>query len=129
MDALILQTTAPSNVSHPPRRGVIWNSLQELKEETTHELIDDGPICQSEPDEFDYQEVEDREIGFRQRSQLERRLAEIADAQDRLLDGSYGKCIECQDEIDPRRLAANPAVSLCLTCQKLIDGERLFPTM
>ena len=129
MNALFLQPTPKFKVNHLLRGGAIWNSLQELKEETTRELLDDGPLCQSQPDELYFGGVEDREIGLRHRSQLEHRLVEISDAQDRLLDGSYGSCIECREEINAKRLAADPAASLCLDCQKLVDGERSFPKM
>lgn len=42
-------------------------------------------------------------------TQLEARLREIVDAQDRLLDGTYGKCVECGEQIAAGRLMADPA--------------------
>jgi DnaK suppressor protein len=128
MNALLTPARRRFNVGSK-HGGAIWNSLQELKEMTSRELLDDGPICQNQHVERFSEDLDDREIGFRRRSQLEHRLLEITNAQDRLMDERYGSCIECQEEINPSRLAADPAASLCLDCQKLADGERRFPTM
>lgn len=40
---------------------------------------------------------------------------------DRLMDGGYGLCVDCGQRIGARRLLADPAVSLCLTCQGLAE--------
>jgi len=36
--------------------------------------------------------------------------------------GDYGYCVECDEPIDPRRLEAEPAVSLCLACAERREG-------
>ena len=123
-------TTATSPVS--AMTGQVWYRLQELKEEITQELLDEGPLCQSEPDDTrdDQALVADsREIEWRHRSQLEGRLRDINDAQDRLLDGKYGKCVECGEQISFARLAADPVVSLCIGCQSTGETETVFPTL
>ena len=112
--------------------GQVWNQLQELKEEVTQELLDEGPLCQSEPDgDRDDQglAVGSREIEWGHRSQLEARLRDITDAQDRLLDGNYGRCIECGEQISSGRLAADPATPRCVSCQKTSEAESLFYTL
>ena len=129
MNALLTAATPRSNRKSSKPGGAIWYSLQELKEMTSRELLDDGPLCQDPPVERPSEELNDREIGFRRRWLLEQRLVEITNAQDRLMDERYGKCIECQEDINPKRLAADPAASLCLDCQRLVDGELRFPTM
>ena len=35
----------------------------------------------------------------------------------RLTEGSYGQCLDCGDDIDPRRLEAYPTALRCLDCQ------------
>ena len=67
-----------------------------------------------------------RELEWLHRSHLEARLRAITEAQDRLLEGSYGKCVDCGNEIYFGRLVADPAVSLCLDCQRIADGEEPF---
>ena len=64
-----------------------------------------------------------REITWRVREQLEGRLRNINDAQDRLIDGAYGRCIDCGDEIDGQRLTADPAAGRCVGCQQSVEGE------
>jgi DnaK suppressor protein len=48
--------------------------------------------------------------------QAEERLAEIARAEARLADGSYGRCERCGRPIAAERLAARPAASTCIAC-------------
>jgi DnaK suppressor protein len=43
-------------------------------------------------------------------------LAEIARADQRLDDGSYGRCERCGLPIAAERLAARPAAATCITC-------------
>lgn len=43
-------------------------------------------------------------------------LGRIAAALHRLDTGTYGECLECGEEIAPRRLAVDPAAALCITC-------------
>ena len=44
------------------------------------------------------------------------RLAEIARAEARLADGSYGRCERCGRPIGAERLAARPAAPTCIAC-------------
>ena len=39
----------------------------------------------------------------------------------RVDDGSYGLCLECEDEIAPKRLKALPWAELCIHCQDAAD--------
>ena len=106
--------------------GEIWNSLQNLKEEVSRDLLREGPLCQSEMlglRQGEESRANACDIEWLHRAQLEARLRDIIDAQDRLLDGVYGNCIECGDHITVGRLTADPAVSLCLYCQKLVEAE------
>lgn len=71
--------------------------------------------------ESDASETNGREIEWRHRGQLEGRLRDLNDALDRLMDGGYGRCRDCGEEIGDKRLVADPAASLCITCQR--DAE------
>ena len=42
------------------------------------------------------------------------RLEQVLAALQSIDDGTYGKCIKCGKEIDPRRLDADPAALLCI---------------
>jgi DnaK suppressor protein len=44
-------------------------------------------------------------------------LGEIVNARRRIVDGTFGVCVECGDHITPSRLSVNPAATRCLACQ------------
>lgn len=46
---------------------------------------------------------------------FEARRHEIAAALERLTAGTYGRCLVCQQAIEPERLQANPAAATCKT--------------
>ena len=56
-----------------------------------------------------------------QRRQLE--VVQLRKALKRIDDGSFGECVECLEYIDPRRVAHNPAVDLCLDCASTLEKE------
>lgn len=112
--------------------GQVWHRLQELKEEVMQELMHEEPLFQNQPEANRDEKAlaaESGEIDWIHRSQLEARLRDITDAQDRLLDSRYGKCIDCGDQISAARLAVDPAVSLCLRCKSLTETERVHSTL
>lgn len=131
--ALLLRSEQP--LAHSPftgSGGEIWNWLQNLKEEVSLDLLGEGSLCQGEIMGLREGEESNANIGdleWHHRAQLEARLREIIDAQDRLLDGTYGKCVDCGEHISVGRLTADPAVYLCLDCQKLIEHEEQFCSM
>jgi len=133
MDGILLQTVEGLGDAPPVRTGCeIWEWLQSEKEEIAHEILSEGPLCQNAVggvQEAEASEENGREIEWRHRGQLEARLREINDAQDRLMDGAYGRCTDCGAEIDSRRLAADPAVCLCFGCQKSTEAEVACCTM
>ena len=43
-------------------------------------------------------------------------LKRIESALKRLEDGDYGYCVRCEEPITAKRLAFDPAVTLCVTC-------------
>ena len=50
---------------------------------------------------------------------IERRRVEIAQidaAFSRMKDGEFGYCVECGDDIAPKRLELNPAIARCVDC-------------
>lgn len=112
--------------AHP---GALWELLQAEKERVCGEISAAGSlfhsdVCagnESEPSD-EYLEL----IGWQHRHQLEHRLRDIIDAQDRLTEGSYGRCADCGAEIGAKRLQANPAVTLCISCQRGAEPEFAF---
>ena len=69
------------------------------------------------------QQALDRDIAVQildRESTLVRRLRS---AIERIDDGSYGLCLECEEEIAPKRLKAIPWAELCISCQEKVDGS------
>ena len=64
---------------------------------------------------------EDREIGFATRELLVGRVNRLSAALERLNEGEYGVCIECEEPISPVRLQALPEVQTCVRCQDQIE--------
>jgi DnaK suppressor protein len=58
-----------------------------------------------------------KETGRRRRQHL----VEIDAALKRIDDGEYGPCSECGELISAGRLAANPAVRLCIDCAQALE--------
>ena len=48
---------------------------------------------------------------------LEKKLQDVLGALLRIENGTYGKCENCQKEIDVERLRVNPSAKTCITCK------------
>jgi DnaK suppressor protein len=127
MDGILLQSV--EGLTESPfvaTGGEIWEWLQGEKERVSLEILAEGPLRHDDVgglQESDPSEESQREIEWWHRGQLEARLREINRAQDRLIDGGYGRCNCCGNKIEGKRLAADPAVLSCLVCQLVTEGE------
>jgi len=52
-----------------------------------------------------------------------RSLMQINNALERIDDGEFGVCMECEEPISPKRLAAVPWAAYCLRCQEMRDAQ------
>ena len=50
-----------------------------------------------------------------------RQLVMVDEALLRIADGEYGLCQNCENEIQPKRLAAIPWARYCLSCQEMVE--------
>ena len=55
---------------------------------------------------------------------LGREAAQVQDALRAREAGTYGTCQECGRQIPPERLAARPEATLCVECQRRLEGAR-----
>lgn len=53
------------------------------------------------------------------------RIQDIDTALARMTDGSYGLCLECEEQIGESRLLAQPWAETCVSCQGHRESERL----
>jgi DnaK suppressor protein len=65
-----------------------------------------------------------REIDLGQKSRDRALLSAVEAALKRLSKGTFGQCLNCEQEINSKRLEAIPWVRYCITCQELIDGTK-----
>ena len=66
----------------------------------------------------------EREFAVRTLERDTTRLAQIGAALERIEDGEFGVCLECEEPISPKRLAAVPWAAYCLSCQEMHDARR-----
>jgi DnaK suppressor protein len=71
-----------------------------------------------DPEDMSVQETE-RDVQLDVVNRRSGRLTAIDEALARIADGSFGRCVECDQPISPARLDADPAVALCIECQRL----------
>ena len=57
-----------------------------------------------------------QEMSVEVRRRRELQLTRISAALRRVEDGTFGYCLDCEDEIDARRLAFDPTVTRCVAC-------------
>lgn len=70
-----------------------------------------------------------REVDWHRRDTLVNRLRLITEATGRLTAGTFGRCVECDESIAPRRLESDPATPLCIACQSRAEENRLAPSL
>jgi len=68
-------------------------------------------------------------VDLGQKSRDRALLTSVDAALKRIGEGTFGQCLNCEQEINAKRLEAIPWVGYCITCQELIDGtnNRLRP--
>jgi DnaK suppressor protein len=132
MDGVLLQTAEALGDASFVGPGEMWEVLQAEKENVEGDIISTRVLRQDDDAiGIDVEPTEEsaREVEWHRCETLEDRLRALNDAQDRLMDGGYGLCLECGQQIDTRRLCADPAASLCVTCQRQDEGELSVRTL
>jgi len=86
----------------------------------------DGITIEKTPDALDeVQLATERELTTRNLERQSNVLREVRAALERIQQGSYGICLNCDEEIGVRRLKAVPWTPLCIACQERDDLEGL----
>lgn len=65
-----------------------------------------------------------KEMAFRQKAQDRGLLLQVESALSRIESGTFGECVNCEQEINVNRLNAVPWSRYCITCQELIAERR-----
>jgi DnaK suppressor protein len=73
-------------------------------------------------DEFDrIQHAQERDFAIGELDRESIRLREIRAALERIQNGSFGICLNCEEKIGLKRLAAVPWTGLCIACQEAAE--------
>lgn len=103
--------------------AILTKKREELRRsqanEERHETHDFG---RDEGDRANFSQS--KEMAFLQRAQERGLLALVEAALSRIRDGSFGSCLNCEQEIGLNRLNAVPWSRYCITCQELIVEKR-----
>ena len=82
----------------------------------------EGLTIERTPDALDeVQFAAARELSTRHLEREARLLREVRAALGRIADGSYGICLQCEEEISQKRLRAMAWATLCIDCQEELD--------
>lgn len=65
----------------------------------------------------------EREFAVRALEHQSKSLTQINRAIERIEDGEFGICLDCEEPISPKRLAVVPWAAYCLHCQQLRDVQ------
>ncbi|MCH2206325.1 MAG: TraR/DksA family transcriptional regulator [Lentisphaerales bacterium] len=122
------------NLDEPNYRGEKrkrYEALTELRDQ----LIEDVAMLSGETLGVEHNAGEDmadigsdnfqREIGLNVASEEGKKIFLINDALRRLENGTYGKCIDCGNQIQSGRLDAIPYAKLCLKCKAVREENEL----
>ncbi|HYV74193.1 MAG TPA: TraR/DksA family transcriptional regulator [Candidatus Binatia bacterium] len=69
-----------------------------------------------------------KEFLFSQSSSERQTLQMVESALERIREGSFGECIACGEEINPKRLEAVPWTRHCIACQEKVEQGLLEAT-
>jgi DnaK suppressor protein len=67
------------------------------------------------------QHAQEREMAIGNLERASARLSEVRTALQRIQLGTFGVCVECEEEVSMKRLAALPWATLCLGCREIAD--------
>ncbi|MBN8731793.1 MAG: TraR/DksA family transcriptional regulator [Acidobacteria bacterium] len=100
--------------------------LEAKKAELAHVLRNREAIAiEKSPDALDeVQHAAERELAIRNLDRESGLLRQVKLALTRVDDGSYGTCLHCDEEINPKRLAAVPWAPYCISCQEMADRRQ-----
>ena len=103
-------------------RGVLEASSAELQDLLRNREVIAVNSSAEMLDQIQHASERDMAIGNLERDSA--RLREVRTALRRIQLGTFGTCLDCQEEISLKRLAAVPWTALCLLCREAADGSR-----
>ena len=85
----------------------------------------EGIAIEKSPDALDeVQHAAERELAIRNLDRESNLLRNVKGALQRIQEGSYGVCLNCEEPINPKRLDAVPWAAFCVRCQEMVDRSQ-----
>ena len=85
----------------------------------------EGIAIEKSADQMDeIQYASERDLAIQNADRETTLLREVKAALQRIRDGSFGTCIQCDWAVNPKRLAAVPWAPLCIECQEANDRDQ-----
>jgi DnaK suppressor protein len=106
-------------------KGILENRQAELENRNRSR---EALTIERSSDELDrIQDGQEREFAIGELDRNTSRLREVRAALLRIDTGEFGVCVECEEDINPKRLAAVPWATSCIACQEVADNAAKTP--
>ena len=105
------------------------NALKNERAELEHGMRNRGDLMiETSADELDrIQDAQVRDLAIETLDRDSKRLREIRAALGRVDAGTFGICLDCEEDISGKRLAAIPWTAKCIGCQDAADRGARHP--
>jgi DnaK suppressor protein len=105
--------------------GEFQEILERKEAELSHVLRNrDGIAIEKSADQMDeIQYASERDLAIRNVDRESRLLLDVRAALQRIRNGGFGTCVDCESAISPKRLAAVPSAARCIHCQDTADRD------
>lgn len=105
-------------------KELLTERLNELSANGSRDSEDNGEPIERCPDPADRATAEwETDFNLRMRERERGLLEKIQEALERIENGTYGICEECEEEISEGRLMARPVTTLCIKCKRKEEAE------
>ncbi len=99
--------------------------LDNARKSLSQDMILDAADLSDEMDLASTSTLQSFELRLRSRERV--LLSKVEASLRRIDDGSFGICIDCEEPISSKRLAARPEATLCMRCKESQErSERLY---
>ncbi|MBE9528339.1 MAG: TraR/DksA family transcriptional regulator [Proteobacteria bacterium] len=104
---------------------ILLGEKAKIVQEVSHKIKDEANTSESKSgDIYDIASSErERELSLTLGDRDRGKLPEIEGALERLEDGSYGECEECDEPIAQNRLRILPFTRVCVECQSKLERD------